>query len=69
MHWAVIPLLVTAVSAAAVDTEVETEAKRDGKRKKYQILCKFLSFFPLDHLRGYMTCTDYLKTKLQVFHK
>jgi len=31
MHWAVIPLLVTAVSAAAVDTEVETEAKRDGK--------------------------------------
>merc|ERR1712165_263852 len=33
MHWAVIPLLVTAVSAAAVDTAVETaeDSERDGK--------------------------------------
>jgi len=34
MHWAVIPLLVTAVSAAAVDTAVEpaaAEADREGK--------------------------------------
>ena len=37
MHWAVIPLLVTAVSAAAVDN-VETAvagSERDGKCKKY----------------------------------
>ena len=39
MHWAVIPLLVTAVSAAAVDTAVEAagETDREGKRKKYKI--------------------------------
>ena len=37
MHWAVIPLLVTAVSAAAVDTAVEAaaaETDREGKCKK-----------------------------------
>ena len=41
MHWAVIPLLVTAVSAAAVDTAVDTAAEagadREGKCKKYII--------------------------------
>ena len=55
MHWAVIPLLVTAVSAAAVDTELETDAKRDGKRKKYHkinvnLLLFIQVYFSVQHL-------------------
>ena len=56
MHWAVIPLLVTAVSAAAVDTAVETaeDSERDGKCKKsdfynvkFLYFIKFISVFSI----------------------
>ena len=46
MHWAVIPLLVTAVSAAAVEPAAESEAgDREGKRKKYESVLSSYSTF------------------------
>ena len=53
MHWAVIPLLVTAVSAAAVEPAAETaaaETDREGKCKKYIVLSRSKSSDSLSSL-------------------